>query len=430
MPLCNHRLRRKETVEVPDTFYIKELANGLTLLGQTMPNVSSAAITIVSPAGAAHDEPGAEGAAAVAGEWLFRGAGERDTRQFNDALDSLGAQHSSSVQSEHLHFASVQLGRNLPQVLSIFADVLRRPMLQDATFSPCQDLTLQDLESLEDEPAHKCSMMLRENFYPHPLGRCIYGREESLRNLTPGKVREHLSRHFGPRGAIIAVAGNVDWTAFCDLVEKLLGDWTVQPGTATTLRTPQGGITHVEKDTAQQHISLAHVSVPMRDSRYYAARLAETVLSGGMSSRLFTEVREKRGLAYDVSSRYHSLRDYAGMFTHAGTRPDQAQITLDVLVHEIRRMEQGVTDEELTRAKTQLKSNVVMQGESTMSRSSSLAGDWFHLGRLRTLAQVCDAINTTTADDVKRYLHEFPGRNFTLLTVGPQKLDTGIVSEA
>ncbi len=413
-----------------DTFYIKELNNGLTLLGETMPNVSSAAITLVSPAGAAHDDEGIEGAAAVASEWLFRGAGDRDTRQLNDALDSLGAQHSASVQSEHLHFASVQLGRNLPQILAIFADVLRRPQLDDATFTPCQELTLQDLESLEDEPAHKCSLMLRAKFYPYPLGRCIYGREETLQNLTAQKVRKHLAQHLGPKGTILSVAGNVDWPAFCGQVEQLWGDWTVQTGKAPVLRTPEGGITHVEKDTAQEHISLAHASVPMRDQRYYAARLSETILSGGMSSRLFTEVREKRGLVYDVSSRYHSLRDHAGMFTHAGTRPDQAQKTLEVLVHEIRRMEEGVTAEELTRAKTQLKSSVVMQGESTMSRSGSLASDWFHLGRLRSLAEVCNAIEKTTANDVRQYLHDLPGRNFTVLTVGPQKLDTSIVSEA
>jgi predicted Zn-dependent peptidase len=421
--------QHRETQDVPELFYTRELPNGLTLLGQRMETVSSAAMTLVVPAGAAHDSPGDEGAAAVASEWLFRGAGDRDTRALNDALDSLGCQHSEAVQSEHIHLSAVQLGRNLPAVLSIYADILRRARLENATFDPCRALTLQDLASLEDEPAHKCSLMLRERFYPRPLGQCVYGRAESLQALAAETVRKHVARRWGPRGTILALAGNMDWNALCDLVETLLGDWSGPEPAHPQTRPPEDGETHVRKDSAQVHIALAHRAVPIRDGRYYAARMAETVLSGGMSSRLFTEVREKRGLVYNVGCRYHSLLEHAGMFTYAGTRPDLAQQTFDVTVREIRRLAEGVGEDELARARTQLKSAVVLQGESTSSRANSIASDWFHLRRLRGLQEVSEAIEKVTAGDVLAYLRDFPARDFTVLVVGPSPLDTSVIRE-
>ena len=412
-----------------EQLFVKELPNGLTVLGQRMETVSSAAMCFVVPAGTAHDPPGCDGAAAVAGEWHVRGAGDRDTRQLNDALDALGCQHSESVQSHHQQFSAALLGRSLPDLLTIYADIILRPRLEDATFEPCRALTLQDLASLEDEPARKCNVLLQEKFYPDPLGRCTYGTAESLNALTPDALRGHVRGRFTPKGSIVSVAGDVDWNAFCDTIEKLFGDWTTPPAAGPNEKPPSGGVTHIPKDSAQAHIALAHAAVPIHHEQYYAARMAETVLSAGMSSRLFTEVREKRGLVYHVSCRYHSLKEHAGMFTYAGTVPEKAQETFDVTVGEIRRLAEGVTDDELTRAKTQLKSALVMQGESTSARASALAGDWYHLRRLRSLQELSDAIDAVTANDVVEYLRDHPAGDFTVLVVGPEPVDTSAMEK-
>ncbi len=165
---------------VAEQFYTKQLSNGLTLLGQRMEGVSSLSMSLLVTAGAAHDPPDGEGVASVASEWMLRGAGPWDTRQLNSVLDSLGCQHEEQVHSEHLHFSSAQLGRNFEEILGIYRQILLSPRLEDATFEPCRQLTLQDLSSLEDEPARKCSIVLREKFYPYPLGRCTHGHTESL----------------------------------------------------------------------------------------------------------------------------------------------------------------------------------------------------------------------------------------------------------
>ena len=406
-----------------EQLHVKKLTNGLTLLGQPMENVSSAAMVFMLPCGAAQDPSGVEGAAAVAGEWLFRGAGGRDTRALNDAFDALGCQHHEGAQGEHIQLSAGLLGRNLSDAMALYADVLLRPSLEDKTFGPCRDLTLQDLASLEDEPARKCTMVLQEKFYPYPLGRCVYGSSQSLQGMSAQTVRDHARGRLTPHDVIVSAAGRFEWPSLCEMVEQHFGDWSALQRGRGELRPAAGGVTHVQKDSAQTHIGLAHASIPIRHERYYAARMAETVLSGGMSSRLFNEVREKRGLVYHVSCRYHSLKDHAGMFTYAGTVPEKAQETFDVTVGEIRRLAEGICDDEMVRARTQLKSSLIMQGESTTARAGALAHDWYHLRRLRGLREISDAIDGVTAGQVMDYLHENPAGTFTVLVIGPEPVD-------
>jgi len=415
---------------VPEDFFVREFPNGLTFLGQRMEHVSSAALTVAVPAGACHDPVAGQGAAAIASEWCLRGAGEWDTRRVNDALDSLGCQHSESVQSEHILFSAAALGRNLPAVLDIYADILLRPRLEDSTFESCRALVAQELEGLEDEPMQKCGFLLRERFYPYPLGRSIYGTAESLRTVTADIARKHVRRGLAPRGTILAVAGHIDMPKLCDQVERLLGDWRDWPPQAVETQPARGGVVHMPKDSAQVHIAMAQAAAPMSDPRYYAARLAETVLSGGMSGRLFTEVREKRGLVYHVSTRYHSLKSHAGMFTYAATVPPKAQTTFEVILGELRRLGDGIEPEEILKARAQLRSALVMQGESTHARSSALCQDWYHLHRLRGLVEISDRIGKVTAEDVLEYLREFPPRRMTFLAIGPTSPDAAAALNA
>ncbi len=403
---------------------IQQMPNGLTVVGEEMEQVSSAAMSFLVPAGASHDPAKAEGAAMIAAEWCLRGAGDRNTRQLNEALDSLGCRHQEHVLSEHIQFSAATLGANLSAVLGIYADILRRPRLEDATFEPCRALAAQDLASLEDEPAEKCNLLLRERFYPEPLGRCPYGTSESLASITAKPVRQAVAEGLTPVGAILAVAGKFEWQQLCETVQRRFGDWTGQPQRRPQVHAAPGGAVHLVKSSAQVHIGLAHPAVPLADPRHYAARLAETVLSGGTSSRLFTEVREKRGLVYHVSCHYHSLKAHAGMFTYAAAVPAKGQTTLEVTVGEIRRLADGIEDEEMDRARTQLKSALVMLGESTAARAAALASDWYHLGRLRSLKELSEAIDAVSKEETIAYARDYRPESFTVLVIGPEALDT------
>jgi predicted Zn-dependent peptidase len=141
-----------------------------------------------------------------------------------------------------------------------------------------------------------------------------------------------------------------------------------------------------------------------------------------MSSRLFVEIRDKRGLAYHVSTRYHSLKRHAGLFTYVGTPPPRAQETLGLTVRELRRLAEGIEEQEIRRSRTQLKSALVMQGESTVARAGALVSDWFHLRRLRTLEELSGAIDRVTIPEVLEYLRLYPAGGFTGMVIGPQPL--------
>ena len=410
-----------------ERFFIEELANGLTVLGQQMPTVSSAALTLAVRCGSAQDPPELAGASSVACEWCLRGAGGRSTRELHEALDALGCQHHESVRGEHLVISAAQLSRNLDAVLGIVADLVCRPELAEKTFGPSRALVEQDLAALADEPARLSSLLLRERFYPWPLGRCVYGSAETLAALEPESLRQHIRRQLTPAGAILAVAGDVEFAALGERVRELFGDWSGSEAPAGETSPPAGGVEHVARDSAQVHIALASPAAVMRDERYYAARMAEMVLSGGASARLHTEVREKRGLAYHVATHYHSLKDHAGLFTYAGTRPEIASQTFEQVVRELRRLADGVGDDEIARAQTQLRSALVMQGESTSARAHALASDWYHLGRLRSLSELSDATRAVTAGDVLDYLAAFPADRPTALVLGPEPIDTSIL---
>ena len=417
-------LGNERRLAVAEEFYTHEFDNGLTLLGQPMDQVSSAAVTVALAGGAGADPDELAGAASVGTHWLLRGAGGRDTRQLNADLDALGCRHHEEAQNEHLVLSAALLGDNLLPAMAIFADILRRPHLADEAFAACRGLVAQEIESLEDEPMRKCAVMIREQFYPSPLGRSPLGSAETLSAMTAEAVGAQFRSALTPAGGLLAVAGKFQWDELLEAVGEHFGDWSGPPVPAPTTTPAPRGVRHVPKPTAQAQIMLAYPAEIVRGELYYPARLAQMVLSGGMSGRLFTEVREKRALVYSVGARYHSLKDHAGMFVYAGTTPERAQETLEVTVAELRRLGEGVADDEMARGKTQLKSALVMQGESTSARADALVGDWHHLRRLRSLTELSDAVDAVSAEQVVEYARAFPADELTVLTIGPDELDT------
>jgi len=409
---------------VEEELFVREFDNGLTVVAQRMSQASSAAMTIALPAGASRDPTPLAGSAAVGTHWLLRGAGDRSSRQLNEALDGLGCQHHEEVRSAHVLLSAAQLGRNLPGTLAVYSDIVRRPLLGDETLDPCRALVSQTLDGLEDEPMRQCNLLIREKFYPFPLGRNPYGNKASLSAMEPGAVRSHLRRHLTPQGTIVSVAGHFDWSELVDMLEQHFGDWQGTDLGDVQLSPPEAGTTHISKPTAQAQIALAYPAAVVKHEQYYAGRVAEMILGGGMSARLFTEVREKRGLVYAVVARYHALKEFAGIFTYAGTTPQRARETLAVTIGELRRLGEDLNEKELARAKTQLKSALVMQGESTTARAQALAADWYHLGRLRTLSEISAAIDAVTLASVRAYVDAYPATNLTVLTIGPDKLNT------
>src|SRR4051794_228741 len=341
---CGDRPHRPvEGDSVGQQVYQHTLKNGLVLLAERMEHVRSAAFNFLVPAGCANDPPGQLGIASVLADLITRGAGDRDSVELSLALDGLGVDRDESVGAYNMRFWGSTLARNVPAALDIYADIILRPSLPEDELEPVQSLAIQDIESLEDAPQQKVMIELRRRFYPPPLNKDRRGTIADIEALTIGDVRAYHRRLFRPNGAILSVAGNVEWEPLKAQVERLFGDWApaADPDLTPGSRASESG--HIPKETAQTHIALAFLSVPVGHPDYYAARAAECVLSGGMSARLFTEVREKRGLCYSVGVRHETFKDRAAMVGYAGTGADRAQETLDVTMAELRKLKDGVT---------------------------------------------------------------------------------------
>ena len=214
-----------------------------------------------------------------------------------------------------------------------------------------------------------------------------------------------------------------EWSALIERIESLFSDWEpvdVPPLTESAAAT---GDVHTHHDGNQCHIGIAYPSVPYRHPDYLRAWAAVGVLSGGMSSRLFTEVREKRGLCYTVSASLQTQLDRARVLCYAGTSSERAQATLDVTFAELLRLRSGVLPDELSRLKARIKSGLIMQQESTSARSGAIAREWYHLGRVRTLEEVGHLVDELTGEMINEYLEEHPPQDFTFATLGPSQLE-------
>ena len=396
--------------------------NGLTLLAERMPGMQSAAMTLLLSAGSSTDPVDRLGSATVLSDLVLRGAGARDSRQLTDYLDSLGLQRSSGVGIHHTRFGCAALSEKVMQGLPVYADIVRRAHLPEKGFDAARDLALQALAGLDDDPRQKLLIKLREWHFPSPFGRSSMGKKDNLEKLTAELAKADYSRRYHARECILAVAGNIDFGQLKQDVARHLGDWNGTQPPAIEVMPPPGNFHHEHQDSEQTHIGIAYGSIPETHEEYYTLRLAIEVLSGGMSGRLFTEIREKRGLVYSVWAGYSSLKGSGSILGYAGTSNDRAQSTLDSFLAELHRFEDGVTADELARAKTGLKASTIMQGESTSARAAAIAHDYFMRERIRTLDEIKNAIDSVTLDQVNAFLKTNRPGPFTIVTVGPKEL--------
>jgi predicted Zn-dependent peptidase len=398
----------------------------MVVLIEPMDGVKSAAMQLIVPAGAMFDLPTQRGCATVVSEMTLRGAGSRDSRELTNALDLLGLQRSTSTAVYHTRYSTAAVASKVMEGLPIYADIIQRPMLTEEDFEASRELALQSLAGLDDEPRSKALVLLREKHWPEPVGLNTLGTKEGLESLTWVHAKQAHARMYHSGDAVLSIAGDVDPDAVLKRVEATFGTWKTGPSIPSITAPNTYGHHFVEQPSEQAHIALAYPSHDEMSPDYYVARIAGEILSGGTSGRLFTEIREKRGLCYSVGVSYTSIRGRASMLGYAGTSIDRAQATLDCMISEIKRFSQGVTLDEVNRAKIGLKASVVMSGESTSSRASANASDFFYLNRARSLDEIKQKIDEVTLDRVNQYVAAHPAGPFTVVVLAPKPLEVNV----
>ena len=398
------------------------LKNGMVLLGEPMESVGSVAFGFMLPSGAAQLPAGCCGAGNVIADWIFRGAGNKDSKSLCDALDGLGLHRAASVAGSHIIIGATLESGNLSQALDLYADIILQPSLAEEQFELARQLAVDGVHALDDDPRGKVMLKLREQFFPEPLGRSTAGNIKELQALSAEKTKQIITDKFNLSETVFSVAGKYDFDALCRQMESLFETDTQESLEAIVLGEKAGLYAHIHSDSAQVHIGLGTETVRPPDKNYYNARVAVSVLSGGMSARLFTEVREKRGLCYAIGAKYHGLKDAAGIMCYAGTTPEKAQETLDVITAEFNRLTEGISEEEIQRAKVGLKSSLILQSESSSSRAGGIGTDYYMLGRVRGLDEIKSKIEETTTDSVSEFLRNNKFEDFTVVTIGPKEV--------
>lgn len=401
----------------------------MPLLVEPNASAKSASLLWLIPVGAAHDPRGREGLSTVLCEMLLRGAGERDSRQHADALDALGVLRSCSAGLTYVRLSATALGPNLLSALPLLVDIVRRPRLEAQAFEPARELALQTVAALRDDPAGYASLLLSERHVEQPFNRRVVGTEEGLSALTDSDIRSAWSTKATPASSILAVAGDCDADAIERALTPLLKGWEGSTPEPRIEANPDRGSYHHEADESNQvHILTAADAPKEADAESNLHRLAASVLSAGSASRLFSEVREKRGLCYSVSASYAGDKHSGRLTSYVGTTPQRSQQSLDVLLSELERIFSPaglVTREEFDRAVVGMKSALIFSGESTSARAGALATDQHRLGKPRTLDEFARAIDAITLDDLNAYLarvHAKGKQPRTIVTLGPSPL--------
>ncbi len=391
--------------------YTDTLSNGLVLLGERIEGVRSAAVGFFVGAGSSYDPDDRNGLAHFTEAMLLEGTTSRSSRQISEQLDSLGVRYSTSVDAEVIALSGVMVGTKLESALEILTDVLLHPSFPEQELEQTRSSILQELRHEEDEPMVQVRNVLRKVYYDgHPYSKRPNGEPDAVQGLRRDELVEHHEHYFSPANAVCAVAGDFDWDAFRRLIERYLGSWRGEARAPEIGPPSPTAQIHVEsRQTQQEHIAAASPSVPYGHPDYYAAVVASDVLGGGMSSRLFEEVREKRGLAYQVGAAYAPGRHLGSWRVYAGTTPEKAPQTYSVLMQELGRIDsEGISEEEFERFRGLARSHILMSGESTGARLRSLLTSWWYERRIRSLAEVRERLDALTQDQVNALLKQWP----------------------
>ncbi|PWW06448.1 putative Zn-dependent peptidase [Paenibacillus cellulosilyticus] len=397
------------------------LSNGLRVIVEPIPTCRSVSFGIWVKTGSRHENTQDNGISHFIEHMLFKGTERFTAKDIADVFDGIGGNVNAFTSKEYTCYFAKVLDQHLPIAVDALADMFFKSQLDEEELAKEKNVILEEIAMYEDTPDDKVhDDASRAAYGDHPLAYSILGLQDRLQAMTSSDLRSYMQRQYRLDNVVISVAGNVEEQSLIELLEKHFGGFT-NSGVAETLDTPvfNGNYLFHKKQTEQNHICISFPGCSIADPNLYAMVLLNNALGGGMSSRLFQEIREKRGLAYSVYSYHTSFAD-TGLFTiYAGTAPKQTadvlNITMDILGELAAK---GLTDAELHRGKEQLKGSLILSLESTSSRMNRNGKNELMLGRHYTLDQMLERIDEVTMSDIADMTKKLLSVPFATAVVG------------
>jgi predicted Zn-dependent peptidase len=408
-----------------------ELPGGLRVLTETMPGVLSATLGIWVAVGSRDETDDIAGSSHFLEHLLFKGTTSRSALEIATAMDAVGGEMNAFTAKEHTCFYANVLASDLPLAVSLLSDLVTEACNTAADLESERTVVLEEIAMRDDEPADAVHDLFSETLFgATPLGRSVLGTVESIEGLTRDDVDGWYRRRYTMPSIVVTAAGRVDHQQVLELVgasfgDRLSGDARPAPlrlgdEAAPSVPARRTGLLH--RRTEQTHLLLGSTGIARLDERRYAASVLETAVGGGMSSRLFQEIREKRGLVYSVGS---SLTHYAGTGTfsvYAGCSPKRVPEVLRLVRAELARVAaHGLTAEEVARSRGQLRGGMVLGLEDTGSRMSRLGKSELSFGEYLPVREVLDRLDAVTEDDVREVAADLFTREGCLAVVGPYR---------
>ncbi len=405
-----------------------EYASGLRVVTEQMPEMRSVALGVWVDVGSRDERQRMSGASHFLEHLLFKGTKERTAKEIAEAFDAVGGDLNAFTAKEYTCYYCRVGDRDLPMAVAYMSDMLQHSIIDRTDFDAERQVILEEINRQEDAPDDLIHDLFAETLWSgHPLGRPVLGTRDTIQGMTRDQVKRFYDRLYEPRHFVIAAAGNLSHERLCGLIEEHMdtGRRLAPRGSAhgrSAGRVPPAaaGTMVRNRKTEQAHLCLGTRAPSRKDRERFAFGVVNSALGGGMSSRLFQEIREKRGLAYSVYS-YHSMFAETGLFAvYAGTTPSRAREVLALARRELADVAQhGVTTEEFERAKGHMKGSLVLSLEDTSGRMSRIGRSEISHGEILSVDEVLERIEAVTMDDAAAIAAEVLGREMALSVIGP-----------
>jgi len=397
------------------------LENGMVVLTDNMPHLESASLGVWVKAGARSERKTEHGISHLLEHMAFKGTSSRSSLQIAEAIENVGGDLNAATSIEHTGYFARVLKDDVVLAADILADILQNSTLDDGELAREKQVIVQEIGAARDNPDDHVFDLFQEAAYPtQPIGRTILGTVDSVRQFNPDMIRKYMRRNYVGDRMVIAAAGNVNHDGLVRVAAQRFADLAPNGAPDPQRAEYQGGQERLISDHEQAHIVLGFEGRAYNSDGFYAAQVLASILGGGMSSRLFQEIREKRGLCYSVYSFHWAFADSGVFGVAAATGEDEVAELVPVVLDELRRATENISDEEVVRVRNQIRAGLLMSLESPSARAGQLARQQILWGRPIEMQETVDRINRITAQRVRDVAEQiFTAGTPTLAGIGP-----------
>ena len=400
---------------------VSRIANGLTVVTDHMPHLETAALGVWVDAGSRNEAPDQHGIAHLLEHMAFKGTKRRTARAIAEEIEAVGGDLNASTGVEHTAYYARVLADDVPLAIDLLADILANSAVDPEELKREQHVILQEIGAAQDSPEDWAFDLMQETAWPdQPVGRSILGTPDTVKAFTSASVHAYLDAYYRAPNMILSAAGKVDHDAIVALAEEKFAGFSGEPAARSGKSSYVGGEVCKTRDLMEAQVLLAFQGRPYGHDDYYTAQILASVLGGGMSSRLFQEVRETRGLCYSIYALHWAFSDTGLFAVHAATGAEDLGELMPVLIDELVRAGEAIEEAEVARSRAQIRASLMMAMESPAARAGQIARQMMIYGRCITSEEIVERIDAVSAEDVRRVAAAiFSESAPTLTAVGP-----------